>query len=651
MKLKRLFLTGLALMLFFAVNAQVKPALLFTDHMVIQRDIEVPVWGTAAKKEKIIFNFNGTEIKTKADKAGKWMIKLPPMPAGGPHKLTIKGKSNTIEITDILVGEVWVCSGQSNMEWIVKNTNNAEEVIANANDTQIRHFKVPHEIANLPQEKIPGGSWEVSSPETTGDFTAVGYFFAKQLREKLDIPIGLLNTSWGGTNIETWISSEAISTIPEFTQIASDLKTMDLNATYKEQIAEMEKSFGKLPQKDVGMQDGKALWAAKNYDDSDWKTIDVPGLWEQKGLPGLDGVVWFRKTIELSQEEADRITQMYLESIDDADITWINGEKIGETKSYNEKRIYDIRKGLLKPGENTMTIRVTDTGGGGGIYGNPELIKLLGYTVSVPLAGDWKYKIGEGRASVSKSPNSYPSLLYNAMLNPLLPYAMKGVIWYQGESNAGRAYAYRELFPLLIKDWRNRWGQGNFPFLWVQLANFKEAVAQPAGSDWAELREAQSMTLSLPNTGEAVIIDIGEAGDIHPRNKKDVGYRLSLAARKIAYGEDIEHSSPMYKSMKANGNEVRVTFEHAGNGLMIKDKYGYVNGFAVAGADQNFYWAKAKLEGNDVVLYADEVQKPVAVRYGWADNPEDLNLYSKDGLPVNPFRTDSWKGVTEGVRK
>jgi len=651
MNLIRLFFTSLLLLTYTIVTAQVKPSLLFSDHMVIQRDVPVPVWGTAAKKEKITLNFNGAEIKTKADKMGKWMVKLPATPAGGPYSLTIKGKKNTVEIKDILVGEVWVCSGQSNMEWIVNNSNNADEEIASANDSQIRHFKVLREIANIPQEKVPGGDWAVCSPETVGNFTAVGYFFARQLREKLDVPIGLLNTSWGGTNVETWISSEAISTVPAFTQIANDLKGMDLEVMYKKKREELEKVIGNLPEKDAGMQGDKAIWAAKELDESDWKTMELPGLWEGKGLDGLDGVVWYRKSIELSKDEADRIAQIFLQKIDDNDITWINGEKVGETNSYNAERSYPIREGLLKPGKNTIVVRVEDTGGGGGIYGNPELIKLLGYTVSVPLAGEWKYKIGEGRAAISRSPNSYPSLLYNAMLNPLLPYAMKGVIWYQGESNAGRAYAYRELFPLMIKDWRSRWGQGDFPFFWVQLANFKAASDQPINSDWAELREAQSMTLSLPNTGEAVIIDIGEADDIHPRNKQDVGYRLSLAARKIAYGEDIPYSSPMYKSMESNGNEVRIKFDHVGGGLEAKDRYGYVNGFAVAGADQKFYWAKARLEGNEVVLHADEVKKPVAVRYGWADNPDDLNLYTKEGLPVNPFRTDDWKGITEGIWK
>ncbi len=629
--------------------AQVKPSLLFSDHMVIQRNVEVPVWGTAKKREKVTLTFNGADVKTRADKQGKWMAKLPPTPAGGPYELTIEGRKNTVTITDILVGEVWVCSGQSNMEWTVSNSNNAEEAIAKADDTQIRHFKVGRNIANIPQEQVPGGEWEVCSPETAGDFTAVGYYFAKELREKLDVPIGLLNTSWGGTNIETWTSAEAISTIPAFTETANELNGLNLQEVFKKKQEELAQKIGELPEKDMGMQNGKAVWAAFDYDDSDWKTIEVPDLWEQKGLPGLDGVVWLRKTVELSEQEADRLTQLYLQKIDDNDITWINGKKVGETKGYNTDRIYDIEEGLLKAGENIITVRVEDTGGGGGIYGNPELIKLLGYTVNVPLAGEWKFKIGEGKASVSQSPNSFPSLLFNAMLNPILPYAMKGVIWYQGESNAGRAYAYRELFPLMIKDWRKHWGQGDFPFLWVQLANFKQAVDQPAGSDWAELREAQSMTLSLPNTGEAVIIDIGEADDIHPRNKQDVGYRLSLAARKVAYGEDIVYSGPTYKAMEVKGNKVHIQFDHIGSGLMAKDKYGYVNGFAVAGADKKFYWAKATIEDDEVILYADEVAKPVAVRYGWADNPDDLNLYNQEGLPANPFRTDDWKGVTEGI--
>ncbi|MEM1136190.1 MAG: sialate O-acetylesterase [Bacteroidota bacterium] len=635
-------------LLIFQSYAKVEPALLFSDHMVLQRNVEVPVWGWAAKRERITVEFNNQVIQTKADKSGKWMLKLAPTAAGGPYKMTIKGKNNTIVIEDILVGEVWVCSGQSNMEWMVKNSNDAEKEIANANDKLIRHFKVSREISSKVKDKLPGGKWDVCSSETVSTFTAVGYFFAKQLRAKLNVPIGLVNSSWGGTNVETWTSSGAISTIPKYTKIANDMQNLNMEEMYAQQLADLKAKIGDFPEKDAGIKDGKAIWAASDLDDAQWSDMNLPGLWENKGLPGVDGVVWFRKAVELTDEEAAQKYTLHLSKIDDSDKAWINGELVGQTKdAYNEERKYEVASGILKPGKNVITIRIEDTGGGGGVWGAAEIFKLASLQKTIELAGSWKYKIGEGKVAAKKSPNSYPSLLFNAMLNPLIPYAMKGVIWYQGESNAGQAYTYRALFPLLIKDWREKWGAGDFPFLWVQLANFKEVAEQPIGSDWAELREAQTMTLSLPNTGQAVIIDIGEADDIHPRNKQDVGLRLSLAARKIAYGEEIVYSSPMYKEMKLEGNKVRISFDHTGSGLMIKDKYGYINGFAVAGADKKFHWAMAELVGDEVVIYSDKVSNPVAVRYGWADNPDDLNLYNKEGLPACPFRTDDWPGITQ----
>ena len=642
----------LVAVLFFSLQSQadISPSLLFSDHMVIQRDAEVPVWGLAEKREKITVEFNGQSVQTRADKNGKWMLKLAPLEAGGPYKLTIKGnKSESVIIDDVLIGDVWICSGQSNMEWVVKNSNNADEEMTTASDKMIRHYKVPKAIATTVKDKLPGGEWQVTSPETVGDFTAVGYFFARDLRKKLNVPIGLLNTSWGGTVVETWISAGAVSTIPEYAKSVSNMTSLNLEEENAKKLAELKEKLGSFPDKDPGLQGDNALWAATDLDESKgWEEMELPQLWDQVELPGLDGIVWYRKTIELSEADANNDYILELAKIDDSDITWVNGKEVGKTiGAYNDLRKYKIVSGILNPGKNVITIRVEDTGGGGGVYGDPEAMKLKSSTKIFDLAGNWKYKIGEGKIAFSQSPNSYPTLLYNSMVNPIIPYAMKGVIWYQGESNAGRAYEYRTLFTMLINNWREKWGIGDFPFLWVQLANFQAPVEKPADSDWAELREAQSMTLSLPNTGEAVIIDIGEADDIHPRNKQDVGLRLSLAAQKIAYGKDVVYSGPAFKDMKVDGNEVRISFDHVGSGLKVKDKYGYINGFAVAGSDHTFYWAKAKLDGDEVVLFSDEVKNPEAVRYGWANNPDDLNLYNKEGLPAKPFRTDEWPGVTQ----
>jgi sialate O-acetylesterase len=377
--------------------------------------------------------------------------------------------------------------------------------------------------------------------------------------------------------------------------------------------------------------------------------MEIPSLWENAGLTGLDGIIWFQKEIELEAQDILNDLEVYLGTIDDSDITYFNGVKIGETtQKYNESRMYKVEKSMLKKGKNSIVVRVEDTGGGGGIYGASDQLFISLPNKKISLAGQWKYMIGKGDFSYSIGPNSMPSLLFNAMIHPLLPFGIKGAIWYQGESNAGRAYEYRTLFPTMITNWRDVWGQGNFPFLFVQLANFMQPKEQPGASTWAELREAQTMTLSLPNTGMATIIDIGEADDIHPRNKLDVGKRLAMSALKVAYGKNVVASGPTYRDMRIEGNKVFLSFDNLGTGFYLKDRYGYVKGFSVAGKDQVFHWAKAEITGENIVLTCDGVDNPVAVRYGWADNPDDLNLYNLEGLPAVPFRTDNWPGITEG---
>lgn len=644
MKLLNTFL--LLLVICFASAQNLETSTLFTDNMVLQRDVQVPVWGWAAANEKITVTFNGKSYTGKADKQGKWRILLPSTPAGGPYELKIAGKKKTIELTNVLVGDVWVASGQSNMEWQVANVKNAKDAIANANDSKIRHFYVPHTYANEPQEKLEGGPWEVTSPQTVGDFTAVGYFFAKDLRQQVDVPIGILHSSWGGSRIEPWMSPESLG-ITDLKHIAEQLQQQQAQ---REQAVrqKLQQNIGTLPEKDMGLQNGQALWAASNYADADWKKMKLPTLWESTDLPDLDGIVWFRKTINLTADEIKNGAKLSLGPIDDSDMTFVNGQQVGAmTQKYSENRNYDVPASALKAGKNVITVRVDDTGGGGGIYGKPELLYLETATKKHDLTGDWSYKVGEVRFSGGNaSANQTPMLLYNKMIYPMLDFPIKGVIWYQGESNAGGkdAYEYRNLFHTMIQDWRARWtNSGNFPFLFVQLANYMPAKPEPSESDWAVLRESQSKTLtSTPNTAQAVIIDIGEAGDIHPRNKQDVGYRLSLAARKLAYGEDkIVYSGPVYKSMQVEGNKIRIKFDHVGSGLMAtNDKYGYLKGFAIAGADKKFVWAKAIIDGNDVVVWNDAIKNPVAVRYAWADNPDDANLYNKEGLPASPFRTD-----------
>jgi len=464
--------------------AQVKLPPFFSSNMVLQKGIKIPVWGWASPGEKVAVTLEKNIATTRAGKDGKWKVTLPEMNYGGPYKMTVKGK-NLSTLENIMIGEVWVCSGQSNMGFRVVETKNAKAEISNANYPAIRLFTVKRKMAKEPQTNIEDGVWSECSPTSVGNFSAVGYFFGRNLYEHLKVPIGLINSSWGGTNVETWTSPDMAVKDAEMASLLDKLKGVDLNSAV------------------------------------------TPA-----------------------------------------------GTKIG--------------------------------------------------------------------------PNNYPTLLYNGMINPLVPFAIKGVIWYQGESNAGNAQQYKQRFPNMIKDWRTHWNEGNFTFLYVQLANYMNPVNEPADATWAELREAQTQTLSLENTGMATIIDVGDSANIHPTDKQTVGYRLSLSARKVAYGEDLVYSGPTYRDMRIDGNRIYITFDNVGSGLKAKDKYGYLKGFAVAGDDHKFKWGMGIVtDKNTVMVICQGIEKPVAVRYGWADNPEDVNLYNIEGLPAIPFRTDNWKGITK----
>lgn len=638
------FLTGFIL----SGYSQIRLPQIINDHMVLQRHQPVPVWGWAKKNEKITVSFLHHTISTKADRNGEWKLELPQMNAGGPYEMTISGAKETIVLRNILIGEVWICSGQSNMEWPLSSTIDAEKEIRQANYPFIRLFDVKHNIQYQPVDNLNGEQWVECSPQTIPGFSAVAYFFGRHLHQELDVPVGLISSNWGGTNIETWTSKEAITQIEGFEKSTDELSSEAFEKAEAERKAKYDKILAEFGDSKGGLVNGNALWAAPELSIKSWKVMELPGLWEGKGLEGMDGVVWFRKVVDIPAPLAHNGGKLHFGPIDDSDITWINGQKVGETKNaYDQPRIYDIPPNVLQPGKNTIAVRVEDTGGGGGIYGKASEMYIEADGDRVDIHGDWLYRVSpQGlKIGTSMSPNAHPTLLFNGMINPLIPFAFQGVIWYQGESNAGRAYQYRTLFPTMIQDWRNQWKR-DFPFLFVQLANFKAAMDEPGDSDWAELREAQLLTLNLHKTGMAVIIDIGEADDIHPRNKQDVGTRLAISARKVAYDQDIVHSGPIYKSMKKEGNKIILEFDHVGSGLMAYDRYGYLRGFSIASHDEKFVWAKASIEGDKIVVWSDQIQDPVAVRYAWADNPEDANLYNKEGLPASPFRTDYWDGIT-----
>lgn len=652
----RIILSLVCLLFINQILADVRLPKIFGSHMVLQRNKPIPVWGWANAGEKVTVSLSGTGFTTlsqsaKAGRDGKWMVWLKATGAGGPFQLQVKGKKNLITLEDVLIGEVWVCSGQSNMQWTVKMSADADAEIAAAQYPQIRHFEVPREMSLTPREDLSYGQWKTATPEHVAQFTAVGYFFGRELFKQLGVPIGLINSSWRGTIVETWTSKEAMKSFDEFSDAVNALPA-DLTAFADKRKAKLDKAInewqGALPSPaDV------ASWSSGSFDDSQWKTIAVPGHFDRRDLGLLDGAVWYRKSFRLPDSLAGQRMVLSLGSIDDVDATYVNGIKVGEShRKTASGRTYILEPGVLVDGENTIAVRIEDLGGRGGFTGLAEEMKISRNDYTEPLAGNWKFRI-ESTTDHDQyiSPNDAGTLLYNAMIAPLIPYAMQGAIWYQGESNAGRAYQYRKSFPLMINDWRSRWKE-TFPFLFVQLASFKANNGNSnKGSSWAELREAQQYTLNtVPRTGMAVIHDIGDPEDIHPTNKQDVGKRLALQALNMAYGQQRVAQGPQFQSMQVSGNKIIISFSNTGSGLTNANKYGYLKGFEIAGADKVFHWAKAMIRDGKVVVWSDAVANPVAVHYGWADDNIEANLFNKEGLPAAPFRTDTWKGITEDAK-
>lgn len=638
----RFHLWGILFLLGCVANssANVKLPGIFGNHMVLQQNRPVTIWGWAKAGEKITIEFAGQIAHSKADLNGRWKIILKES-KGGPYTMTIKGE-NTIQLQDVLMGDVWLCSGQSNMEWPLSFSENGNEEIEVADFPEIRFFMVPKNVQFKPSEDIDtGGSWKKVSPQTIGEFSALAYYFGKNLYQKYRFPVGLIGSYWGGTDIETWMSKESLTSSGKCTKELNQLNTFDEEKYRKELDARRLQTHRYATSTTDGLINGKAVWAEDTFQDDKWEEMTLPGLWETSLLPDLDGVVWFRKKIILTKEQASGAATLIAGQIDDSDQSWINGKLVGQTsQQYNALRKYKIPSGVLKEGTNIITIRVEDTGGGGGVWGDPENVRLEVANQKLPLSGKWKFQVSPGFtiAASRLNPNQFPTLLYNGMIYPIQNLALQGVIWYQGENNVSRAKDYSQLFPLMIQDWRSKFNDQNIEFLYVQLASFMARTVQPEESEWADLREAQDAALKLPRVGNAVAIDVGDANDIHPRNKKDLGYRLSLSARKFAYNDSVEYSGPVIKSATTIQDKIKISFSHTGKGLMCTSKYGYVMGFQVAGPDKKFYWAKAWLEGNDVVVQSNEVKTPSYVRYAWANNPDEANLYNKEGLPAGPFQ-------------
>lgn len=636
----------ISLLIFSSLFSQVKLPRLISDGMVLQRDSKVKIWGWASPNESVTVQFINSKYKTKANGNGEWSITLPQLKAGGPFEMKIDA-SNSITVKDILIGDVWVCSGQSNMELPMRRVMPLyENDIANSTNNFIRQFAVPQKYDfNIPHTDLDNGSWQSANPETVLNFSAAAYFFAKEIYDKYKIPIGLIHTSLGGSPAESWISEETLKKFPHYYNEAQQFKDSSLIKQIETSDQQrMQAWYNLLDQKDLGYKDS-LKWSDPKLSTENWLTMKIPGFWAETEIGNVNGVVWFRKKINLPQSYSGKNAKLNLGRLVDADSTFVNGKFVGNVTYQYPPRWYNVPANVLKEGENIIAVRVVNSSGRGGFFPDKPY-QLIIDKDTIDLKGEWQLKLGATMDPLGSQTfiRWKPLGLYNAMIHPLLNYRIKGAIWYQGESNTApnKAMEYRKLFPALITDWRKNWKQGDFPFLFVQLANFMEAKDQPSESNWALLRESQLKSLSVINTGMAVIIDIGEWNDIHPLNKKDVGKRLALAARKLAYKEkNIVYSGPIYKSMRIKGNTIELSFNHAGSGLIAKG--GELKQFSIAGSDKKFVWANAIIVKNKVVVWSDQIQNPIAVRYAWADNPEGANLYNKEGLPASPFRTDDFE--------
>jgi len=656
---------------------------IFSDNMVLQAKKPISIFGIIDPLTRVNMWIGDNSNFAVSDSSGYFEVTIDSMNYGGPHRLSLAGE-DTICFNNVMIGEVWFCSGQSNMEWQVSQVNNSAEEIQAADYANIRLFSVPKKVSKEPLDDCES-EWTTCNPKNIRTFSAVGYFFGRELYEKMNIPIGLIHSSWGGTPIEAWMKYNTLEGDSDFVPIVNRYKKNVID--YPEKLKEYNLLVEKIQndgltlpiyQVDMGNEGIKKGWANNNFDDSEWGNFELPGFWEGVLEKDIDGAIWFRKSIIIPENWKGKDLVIELGSIDDFDKTYINGNLIGEIDNtipnfWTVLRVYNIDSENLLPGKNTIAVRVFDHFGQGGFSGAVSQLKLYSKddpSNVVELAGLWKYKIeneldpknitGPGGSDLPPIPLGpghphSPEGLYNGMIEPISPFTINGFIWYQGEDNASRAHQYRKLLPAMIEDWRTLWNDKNLYFGIVQLANFMSEVAIPTESSWAELREAQKLTSeNINNSGLAVTIDIGEADDIHPKNKQDVGKRLAYWALNKAYGKKNFNrgtqcfSGPKLKEMHIDNDKVHMIFENIADSLVIiagKE----LKGFAVAGKDRKFFWAKAKIQGDQVIAWSKEVNHPIAIRYAWANNPI-CNLYNSVGLPAGPFRTDNWQGITTRER-
>lgn len=627
-------------------HAQITLPKVFSDHMVLQRDLEIPVWGNSTPGAHILAELGKSRATATADRNGKWKLRFQTFKAGGPYELKISesGKPDSeIRLKGVLIGDVWFASGQSNMEWAVQQAQDADQEIASANYPEIRLLQVAHDQQLTPQQDILSGKWKVCNPVNVSQFSAVAYYFARIIHKDQQVPIGIIQSTWGGTPIESWTSRDKLlsAAITQKRALAND--TLSQQHFVKDSL-DLIRFWDVVyhPQNNADK-----IIPEPKYDDASWPVVEMPRLIKDFGIGPYEGMLWLRKKLILPESFSGKELTLHIGHPEMNYSLYFNGKEVCKTKWNSEKNhSYPIPAGWQKKGENFVSIRLAMLWSGGGLNAPAEDMYITDGAARVSLAGKWSYQkdLEPGLPKIHNY-HYYPSLLFNAMVNPVIPYGIRGFLWYQGEANESEAYQYRKLFPMLITDWRKRWGQGDLPFLYAQLANFKKVKPLPSESEWAELREAQTLTLSCPNTGMACIIDIGAADNIHPTNKQEVGRRLALNANKLVYKQNGTASGPLYKSYRKEGNRIRISFTNVPAGLAARDGK-KITGFALAGKDRQFHWAKAAIEGKEVVVYCDQVSDPKALRYGWADNPE-CNLINSEGLPAIPFRTDNWKGITQ----
>jgi sialate O-acetylesterase len=645
--MKKLFLLCcITLTLVNFSSAQIKLPDIISDSMVLQQNTNAPLWGWAAAGTKVEVkgSWSAKTVQAVTGNDGKWMVKLSTPKAGGPYDVTITAGDTKI-LHGVLIGEVWICSGQSNMEmpvagWPAAPVKNSAQEIANANYPSIRTFTGQKQVAFAPQQNVKG-SWSSCSPASAGAFSATAYFFARELYNHLHIPIGLVHVSWGGTIAEAWTSEASLRTMEDFNEA---LQIVDSMRTDSAEMMHRDKENEVIWNKALAQNNND--FAAANTDTS-WHTMQLPVLWENAGLPDLDGIVWFKRTIDIPAAWTGKDLKLDLGPIDDMDVTWFNGKIIDSTMkdgAWTTERHYTVPGDLVKAGTNLIAVKVIDNAGGGGIYGKPEQLRIYpaGSNVSdaLSLSGNWNYKVAAVKPppAMSTSPNQ-PSVLFNGMIAPVIPYAVKGAIWYQGEANVGRAKQYTTLFPLLISDWRKQWSEGNFPFYFVQIAPFNYGGDS---TEAAALRDAQRRTLNASsNTGMAVTMDIGEKDNIHPADKQDVGKRLAYWALNKTYGEkNVVSSGPLYKSFETKNNEIIVSFTNTDGGLASNNKS--LQDFEVAGTDGIWKPATATIEGDKVVVTSKDVAKPVAVRYAFYSYATGT-LFNGAGLPASSFTSGDLK--------